>query len=186
MRFLVRLLPPSHSRDEFLASVRALAKSGGAEARNPKWTSYGALELDVFCPTRNDFDLFVSIVRPISEFEFTRDLSVAPPQKPEAELFAEARALFNAERYWESHEVLEGIWRQKQGAEKRYLQGLILVCAAYVHEQKGETNVALGVLDRAARQLEYPEPTYDGFDVDEVKSRVEKMLSDGRLSVFPV
>jgi hypothetical protein len=186
MRFLVRLVPSNPSRDPFLATVRGLARSVGAEARNPKWTSYGALELDVFCPNRGDFDLFVSIVRPMADIEFTRDLNVAPPHRPEQELFLEAREYFNAERYWECHEVLEGIWRLKRGEEKWYLQGLILLCAAFIHHQKGEEKVALGVLRRAAKQLDYPESSYGGFDVRGVKVLVDKMLQTGEIAVFQV
>lgn len=186
MRFLVRFVPSIPARDPFLSTVRGLAKSVGADARNPKWTSYGALELDVFCPNRGDFDLFVSILRPMADIEFTRDLNIAPPHRPEQELFLEAREYFNAERYWECHEVLEGVWRLKSGAEKEYLQGLILLCAAFVHHQKGEEKVALSVLRRAAKQLDYPELGYGGLDVRAVRAQVDRMLQTGEVAVFRV
>ena len=169
-----------------LETVRSVARACGADPRNPKWTSYGALELDVFSPTRSDFDLFVEAVRPLVKLEFVRDLNLAPPHKEEADLFAEARDLFNAERYWECHEVLEGVWRTKQGEEKLFLQGVILVCAAFVHHQKGEAKVALSVLRRAAKQLDYGAPEYGGFDVARLRRDVDKLLKSGGLSVFRV
>jgi uncharacterized protein len=186
LRFLVRFSPSGLPRDDFLASMRRLAKSTASDARNPKWTSYGALELDIFSPSRSDFDLFLAAVDPIAKTEFTKDLNVAPPFKTEEELFAEARELFNSERYWECHEVLEGIWRQKHVGEKRFLQGVILVCAAYVHHQKGEQSVALGVLKRASKQLDFPAPEYGGFNVEVLKRNVEEVLRTERFANFQV
>jgi hypothetical protein len=184
LRFLVRLVAPETHQDALLSTVRALARSAGAESRNPKWTSYGALELDIFCPTRADFDLFLTVIQPIAELEFVRDLNLAAPYRTEEELFSEARDYFNGERYWECHEALEGIWRLKQGEEKRYLQGVILVCAAFVHHQKGEDEVALGVLRRAANQLEFPAEEYGGFSVPNLAARVRGILEKKQFSNF--
>lgn len=158
----------------------------GSEARNPKWTSYGALEVDIFAPSRPDFELFTSIVEPISSIEFTRDLNVAPEHKDDESLFMEAWGYFNSERYWECHEVLEGIWRARTGQEKLYLQGLILVCAAFVHHQKGEETVARSVLLRATRQLSYPEAKYHGLDVERFSKEAGSILQSGRFGNFRV
>jgi uncharacterized protein len=184
LRFLVRLHAENVSRETLLASVRALAASLGAQARNPKWTSYGALEVDIFCPTKNDFELFLAAVTPVYTVEFSHDLNEAPPHKSDDAIFSEAIDFFNRERYWESHETLEGLWRAKTGDEKRYLQGLILVCAAFVHHQKGEEPVAMSVLKRASRQLDYPTPEYRGLKVKGLARKVDGILSSGEFSVF--
>ena len=117
----------------------------GGKAVNAKRTSYGALEIDIFVASRQDFDVFLAAVEPLGKMEFYKDLQEVPPFLPKAEAIAEAVSLFNAERFWEAHEVLESQWRVAQGDEKLLLQGLILVCAAFVHEQKGEKAVAMGV-----------------------------------------
>lgn len=186
MRFLVRVVPASVSREKLLDSVKAISKAFGVEPRNPKWTSYGGLELDVFSPTKADFELLLSALRPVTGIEFVRDLNVAPPHKEEAETLAEARALFNAERYWECHEVLESLWRMKQGEEKSLLQGIILVCAAFVHRQKGEQDVAFGVLRRAVKQLYYPGQVYGGFDVARLRKHAENILAGQEFEDFRV
>lgn len=186
MRFLVRLTSKDSSRGKFLSSVRALARSVGAEARNPKWTSYGALEIDIFSPTRADFDLFLAALFPIYNVEFSRDLNVAPQHQSEDQIVVEARHYFNAERYWECHETLEALWRVKSGDEKRLLQGVILLCAAFVHHQKGEESVASGVLDRALPLLDFPLPSYHGLDTSTIKKRAEMMASAGRFRDFKV
>ena len=184
MRFLIRLRATGLAGEKLLAAARAVAKSLGVTPRNPKWTSYGALELDVFAPAGGDFELFVSAMKPLAGVEFTRDLNLAPAHRTDPELFEEARRLFNGERYWECHEVLEGVWRTKQGAEKTLLQGMILVCAAFVHHQKGEEAVALGVLGRAVKQLDFR--AYGGFDVPALKSDVDAIIRSGEFAVFKI
>ncbi len=186
MRFLVRLRAVGSSRTTLLPSVRALAKSLGIEPRNPKWTSYGALELDLFCRSRPDLDLFLAAAGPLAEPEFVTDLGRAPEHLTDERLLTKARALFNAERYWECHEVLEGLWRQKEGEEKRLLQGVILVCAAFVHHQKGEDEVALGVLARGANQLDFHHRVYGGFDLSKLRGNVRLVLSSQKFSNFRV
>lgn len=185
MRFLVRL-SSDLTRESLLETVRSLATEVGSSARNPKWTSYGALEIDVFSPTGADFDLFLAAVEPLSKLEFSKDLGAAAPHMTDDELFSEARRLFNEERYWECHEVLEGAWRRRGGKEKQLLQGVILVCAAFVHHQKQEDGVALGVLARAARQLSFPEQTYGGFDVPALGANVGEILESKRFREFRV
>jgi uncharacterized protein len=186
LRWLVRFLPTESPRDSFLSSVKAVGRSVGAEARNPKWTSYGALELDIFCPTSADFETFLAAAGPISQTEFVTDLNKAPEYLADGDILSKAKALFNAERYWECHEALEGLWRQKQGDEKRLLQGIILVCAAYVHHQKGEDGVALGVLTRGEKLIDYPHQWYGGFDVSKLRSDVRSILEARRLTGFRV
>ncbi|SRR5712692_2877458 len=186
MRFLVRFAESGLPKDRMLTSVRALGRSLGADARNPKWTSYGALELDIFCATEADFKLFLAAVSPVFKTEFVRDLNNAPTHEPEAQLFAESRDFFNAERYWECHEVLENVWRIKQGSEKRLLQGIILVCAAFVHHQKGEEEIGLSVLRRAAKQLDFPSPKYAGIDLIALRANVQSILEKKKFSNFRV
>ena len=183
MRWLVRFLREG-PKDPFLSSMKTLARSVGVDARNPKWTSYGALELDIFCPTVVDFETFMAAAKPIAEAEFVTDLNRATEYLTDNEILLKAKRLFNAERYWECHEVLEGLWRQKQGDEKRLLQGLILVCAAYVHHQKGENDVALSVLGRGARLLESPQEKYHDLDLARIRNQIRRALEDRTLAGF--
>ena len=186
MRFLVRLRPNEGQGAAFHPLVKSLAESVLAEARKPKWTSYGALELDIFAPSANDFALFLSTVEPFARVEFSRNLGEAPTHKSKEELIEEERGYFNSERYWEAHETLETVWRNAAGKEKSYLQGLILVCAAFVHHQKREEAVALGVMRRAAKQLAYDVESYHGIKVERLKNRADEILANGRFEVFRV
>ncbi len=187
LRYLLRLKAKSNEpRDVFLRIVRSLSASAGGSARNPKWTSYGALEIDIFVGARPDLELLRSTLEPISQIEFVRDLNEAPTFKSRDATISEARRYFNAERYWECHEVLEGVWRTSSGEDKRFLQGLILVCAAFVHHQKGEDKVAMGVLRRANAQLAYGSDRYYGINVVALSRRVGEILSAGSFQVFEI
>jgi hypothetical protein len=166
MRFLLRIVPPRGENAEFLAIVRSVASNLGVQARNPKWTSYGALEIDLFARSKGDFELCLSALEPLGRIEYFKDLNEAPPYRSIDEAVAEARRLFNSERYWESHEVLEGVWRTLEGEERLFVQGIILVCASFVHHQKREEKVALGVLRRAQKQLQYGRKDYHGIRVE--------------------
>jgi uncharacterized protein len=185
MRFLVRLIPRAADRAAVLSTIRSIATNLGGSAVNPKWTSYGALEIDIFASSRQDFEVVIAAIAPlVQKVEYAKDLQEAPPFLPKERAIDEAVALFNAERFWEAHEVLESLWRVAEGTEKKLLQGLILVCAAFVHHQKDESKVALGVARRALPLLVWTDPTYYVIDVTGVRGRMTRMVEDGTLSLF--
>jgi len=185
-RFLLRIVPREPDRESFLGSLKAIGGSVGASVKHPRWTSYGALEVDVFTPSVQDFDLFVAAVEPLSKVEFTKNLDEAPPFKPKEEVLREAVGYFDSERYWECHETLESVWRPAKGEEKSLVQGIILVCAALVHEQRGERDVALGIYRRALPQIAWPERRYHGIDIPGLRKNVERSLAKGELPPFKI
>ena len=73
--------------------------------------------------------------------------------------------LFNAQEYWESHEVLEGPWRE-MGSD--FYQGLILYASAFVHIKRGNAHGVIAQLKKAERKLAGYGPSYLGVDVDAV------------------
>jgi|ERR1035441_8281433 hypothetical protein len=184
MRFLLRLVPRDADRPAFLAAVRSIAVNLGAKAVNPKWTSYGALEIDVFAPTPQDFQLVVAALAPLGEAEFAKDLQVPQRAMTKEKALEEAVALFNGERFWEAHEVLETLWRAAEGNEKKLLQGLILVCAAFVHHQKDEERVALGVARRAIPLLVWGGSTYGSIDIIALMDKLTRFEAEEKLSIF--
>jgi len=177
MRYLIRIFPSASDTGSTERTVRGIASSIGGKAVNAKVTSYGALEMDVFLGSRADFE-------PMGKLEFYKDLQEPPVFLPTAEAVAEAVSLFNGERFWEAHEVLESLWRVAQGEEKRVLQGLILVCAAFVHLQKGENRVALGVAERSLPLLTWGDESYHGIGIRSVGEAMEGMLRAGKLSLL--
>ena len=166
--------------------MKTLGGSLGASVKHPRWTSYGALEVDVFAPSVQDFQLYVATLEPLSNVEFTKNLDDVAPFKPKDGVLEEAKGYFNAERYWECHETLESVWRPAKGEERSLVQGIILVCAALVHEQRGERSVALGIYKRALPQIVWQELTYHGIDIPHLRRNVERSLAEGRLSPFRI
>ena len=96
----------------------------------------------------------------------------------------EARRLFNARLYWHVHEVLEELWKRREGREKDLLQGLILVAAALVHAQKKEMQAVWSMLARALPKLEHPPDLYYGWDVRKFRSQLTRILARKKLR-FP-
>lgn len=187
MRFLARFAPHGkNSRESFLKIVRSLAENLGSSGRNPKWTSYGALEIDIFTKSQADFGTLVAAIEPLAKVEFTRNLDEASSHLEKKEAIELATSYFNRERFWESHEVLESVWRIASGAEKNLLQGMILVDAAFVHVQKSEHEVAMSVIRRAMKQLEWKERFYQGIDVHKLRERVGKIIDQGLFEIFRI
>jgi len=102
------------------------------------------------------------------------DPDAADPEHPPRALhrFLE---LFNAREYWESHEVLEGPWREN-GSD--FYQGLILYASAFVHAQRGNAHGVGAQLEKAERRLTAFRPNYLGIDVDAV------LVHSGRWRAF--
>jgi uncharacterized protein len=70
--------------------------------------------------------------------------------------------LFNAGSYWESHEVLEGPWRE---GRSEFYHGLILYASAFVHALRGNPRGVDAQLAKAERALAPFQPHYLGVDV---------------------
>ena len=97
-----------------------------------------------------------------------------------------AKKLFNEEKYWITHEVLEGAWKKAYGDEKDLLNGLILVAAALVHYQKNEKDIALSIMRRALKKLTVANEKYFGIDVVSIKSQVSEMVKSSTIQNFTI
>ncbi len=113
----------------------------------------------------------------------TKILDTPPVAIGEAEALSEGINLFNEERFWESHEVLEGVWRVSEGSEKEALHSLILIAAAFVHFQKGEPDICLSVLKRATTRMPMGS-TPIPVDFTKLRRNVGSILDSGRIQLF--
>lgn len=73
--------------------------------------------------------------------------------------------LFNRARFWESHEVLEGAWRQNRSP---FYQGVIIYASAFVHVQRGNPAGVIKQMAKVCRRLEPYRPHHLGLDVVEI------------------
>lgn len=93
---------------------------------------------------------------------------------PEYDAFVDC---WNGERFFEAHEVLEGLWMRTRD---RGQQGLIQLAAALYHIQRGNLKGARTMLDRALPRLRDPAIAKGPVDVDvliEFGERVRERLS---------
>jgi uncharacterized protein len=80
--------------------------------------------------------------------------------------------LFNREEFWESHEVLEGPWRDRGSG---FYHGLILYASAFVHVQRDNPHGIVSQLRKAERALKPYEPSYLGVDVEKIRRESRRL-----------
>ena len=95
------------------------------------------------------------------------------------ELFERGQALFNDERFYESHEEWEILWKLERGRDKIFLQGLIAVAAHFVHLHKRNWSGARRVASLAREKLTVPpgDPLYETLDVPPLLSALDYNVS---------
>ena len=93
---------------------------------------------------------------------------------------------FNAERFWESHEAFEGVWKKCIGREKELVQGIILLAVAFAHAQKNEDRIGIGMLQRALEKLGDSPSVYTTIDVDRIRRKIKDMQNENKLTIFEI
>lgn len=143
------------------------------------------IELDISIPKTYEVDKVLNLLKTISSIKEVIEVKERHYTKNEA--INNAIVLFNDEKYWWSHEALEMIWKESHGEEKQLLNGLILVCAAFVHYQKDEYNVCLSILERSMIKFSTVKKSiYYGINIDEIKKRITKILQNKEIVLFKI
>ena len=136
-----------------------------------------AIELDLFAAP-SDLGRTKSLLEgKISEVVTLRSLESRISTRAEDEALREGIDLFNQERFWEAHEVLEEIWHPATGVDRDTIQGLILTAAALVHYQKDEKTVCVSILGRAQEKLGTLDQ-FKGLDIRRLRTSIERILED--------
>lgn len=141
------------------------------------------LEFDVSV-NKEELDAVLKDFKSIGTLYDARSVIEEKIEKTEA--LKRAKQYFNDERYWECHEVLEGVWKKAHEGEKDLVQGIILVAAALVHYQKYENEICLSIMNRAMEKLSNTSGKYNAFDMDEFRKMVEKIISSRKISPFMI
>ena len=93
---------------------------------------------------------------------------------------------FNNERFWESHEAFEGVWKKCLGREKELVQGIILLAVAFAHAQKNEDRIGIGMLTRALEKLGNSPTKYTTINVDRIRNKIKEMQTENKLTIFEI
>jgi predicted metal-dependent hydrolase len=97
--------------------------------------------------------------------------------------------LFNERHFFDAHEIWEDVWREADGPEKKFLQGLIQAAVALHHHSTGNLVGACSLLERARKNLAgYPED-FGGIRLSALLASLatsrDSILTSGALPAFP-
>ncbi len=86
--------------------------------------------------------------------------------------------LWDEERFFEAHEVLEEVWHAAPEEDRLFWQGVIQVAVASCHHQRGNVAGAVAMFRKAAAKLTgYPD-VHHGVDVEQLR-----VFADGAADV---
>jgi hypothetical protein len=169
----LRLLVEAHSYKEEIRDIRI---------------SRFFIELDVGADQETMFmhttEKFISSLRKIGSILFVDEVTNEKKGASIEETISSAVYLFNMERFWKSHEVLESIWKDASGSTKKLLNGIILVDAAYVHLQKDELETYFSILRRSVEKLKDTPEYLFNINTKLLLQNVENILSEKKVIYF--
>ena len=123
----------------------------------------------------------IEVIAPLASYE---EIMERHMEKDEA--IMRAVELFNDERYWEAHEALEYVWKNATGTEKEILNGIILVAAAFVHDEKDEQDISISILRRAKRKLDRTGDKYYGINTGKIVDALSGIINTGNVRRFTI
>ena len=185
-RFMVHLVNERHSPKDaakLLASARAILEEGDLVVRDTR-VSTKYIEYDISMPRGADERTYLDklkAISPVASFE-----EVIEKHLPKPEAIELAVKSFNAEKYWNAHEYLEGVWKETSGSEKSVLNGIILVAAAFVHDEKDEPDICISILKRAIEKFEGSSGAYHGIDIGRIRAKVAEIIASGEIRRFAI
>jgi hypothetical protein len=192
-RYLIRLQNSKEYAPKdtisLLIELRKSADEFGSVVKNLRVTET-AIEFDLYTLDSEKKELTVARLErdfgsKISERDLEKEEAIVPNK---AEVLNQAVEMFNEQRYWECHETLEQIWRREpKGEEKDVQQGIILAASAFVHHQKNEDNVCIGMMPKALSKLEmWHEKMYYMVDIENLKERLKEIQSTHVIRLFKI
>lgn len=142
------------------------------------------IEFDISIPGDKDIGQIVGrieVIAPLASYEEIIERHIEKDKS-----IVRAVQLFNDERYWEAHEALEYVWKTATGTEKEILNGIILVAAAFVHDEKDEQDICISILQRAKRKLDRTSDKYYGIDIIKIVELLSDIINTGSVRRFTI
>ena len=172
---------PEHSR-KVVYNARDLASDMGVSVRVARIASK-FVELDVSVE-KDKLDMLVEKLSPIGPVDNIRHVFEEEIDKEQG--ISDGIFYFNNERFWESHEAFEGVWKKCFGREKELVQGIILLAVAFAHAQKDEHGIGIGMLSRTLEKLGTSPSAYHSIDVDRIRNKTLEMQQTNNLVTFEI
>ena len=96
-------------------------------------------------------------------------------------------ALFNQQKFYESHDVLEDLWLpDRHGVNGSFYKGLIQLAGAFVHLQKNRLRPAAALFKLAQTNLEQYPPLHEQLDLKNVLALIRRWLGELEKNHFQV
>lgn len=92
----------------------------------------------------------------------------------ESKQFRKGIELFNARKFFDAHEVWEGLWLVEPQPEKTFLQGLIQVAAACHHHSRGNPRGMQSLLVAGLAKLRRFPDDHRGIALAKLRAEAEK------------
>ena len=157
---------------------------GSRESASHFRVATNALEFNVFARDEEELeDRKRRLTQNLFNIVDVKLLDTPPKVVDKEEALAEGARLFNEERFWECHEVLEQAWHGSKGVERDAIQSIILTAAAFVHYQKGEEEICLSILRRARAKMATAN-TYEKMDFEELVTDIDGILDSEKIRLF--
>ncbi len=172
---------PEHSR-EIIYKARDLTSDLDAFVRIAR-IARKFVEIDVGIE-KEDLDILVEKLSPIGPIDNIRHVFEEDIEKEQG--ITDGIFYFNSERFWESHESFEGVWKQCFGREKEILQGIILFAVAFAHAQEDELSIGIGMLHRVLEKLGTSPSMYHSIDIDRIRNKATEMQQANNLTIFEI
>jgi len=172
---------PEHSR-EIIYKARDLTSDLDVSVRVAR-ISKKFVEIDVGVE-KGDLDTLVEKLSPIGPIDNIRHVFEEEIEKEQG--ITDGIFYFNNERFWESHEAFEGVWKQCFGREKEILQGIILFAVAFAHAQEDELSIGIGMLQRVLEKLGTSPSMYHSIDIDRIRNKATEMQQANDLTIFEI
>lgn len=171
-------------RDVELVASKIRTILGSRESASHFRVATDALEFNMFARDEQELDdrqrrLTQNLFKIVS----VKHLDTPPKAVSKEEALAEGVRLFNEERFWECHEVLEQAWHVSKGIERDAIQSIILTAAAFVHHQKGEEEICLSIMKRARAKMALAK-TYETVDLEGLEKNMDEILASARIRLF--
>ena len=185
-RYMIHLQNTSHTAKDatvLLYRARELVNSSGVIVRDAR-VSKKYIEFDISRPDMvaiNDVVNRLESISPVASYEH-----VMEHQMEKEQAIRHAVQLFNDEKYWGAHEALELVWKGASGSEKSILNGIILIAAAFVHDEKDEPGICLSILERAMKKLDGASGIYHGIDVGRIEELTAKIINSRKIERFMI
>jgi hypothetical protein len=182
-----RYLPTDYR--QILQKIRSLIKDfSNAEVRDIRISTY-FVEIDLSVYNVIADEIVSKIMARISLFGtllLSDELTESNTSHSKEQTLVQAIFLFNIERFWKSHELLESLWRIANGQEKSILNSIILMDAAYVHLQRGESDIFISILKRALEKLKNVSGSYLFLNLNEIKTEVNEMVKNANTRLIKI